>query len=903
MTTIDQLLAHCRQKDIHFFLDGGELRSRAAPGAIDDNCGALIRLHKMEIIAMLRTAATADAALRYWTGHLQGLPTVHSLPLDGPRPVLSGTVTQQLTQSLGPALTQRLSVLAQAHGSTLFGVLHGALAYLLGRWSNCDDVVLATTSASLAGPAALPSMEPLVLRYNLADTPSFAQLLEQQQALCVEALRHRQVTPDQVADALQIAPSRSHHRLFQTMLTDAASGTAPPCCAMLDLWLQMRTGGAGVELDWHYVPSLFLSSSIERMMAALDLLLASVADDARRSLRETGLATAADLDLMARWNATGADFPHHACVHQLFERQCAAHADAPALMYEDQCISYGELNRRSNRLAHRLIALGAGPGQRVALCAQRSAEMVVGWLAVLKSGAACVPLDPAYPQQRLDFLLTDCAPAVVLVQAALAARVPAPHQVLLGTETAQQAAGPDYNPDVAGLHGDALAYLIYTSGSTGLPKGVMVEHASVLNLWSALARTALAGLEPGARVALNAALSFDASVQALVQLLSGHCLVVVPEAVRTDAAAFLALLERDAVDAFDCTPAQLEMLLQAGLLDGARRQVRAVLVGGEAIGAPLWQALSASVATRFFNVYGPTECTVDTTLALINGDAGAPHIGTPLANTRVYLLDQHLQPVPLGVTGELYIGGAGLARGYWNRAELTAERFIDDPFDAADSGRLYRSGDLGRWRADGRIDYLGRNDFQVKLRGFRIELGEIQSALESQPQVQQAAVRIVGAGDLKRLVAYIVAPAATVGTRQLVAALGAALRATLPEYMIPSALVLIDEMPLTPNGKIDDRRLPPSAQSDETRSFVAPATAGEIALAKVWGELFGLDEVSVTDDFFDLGGHSLLATQFVARVRRQLGRDIPLRVLFDHPQLRELSQWCDEHAAVAAAAA
>lgn len=498
-------------------------------------------------------------------------------------------------------------------------------------------------------------------------------------------------------------------------------------------------------------------------------------------------------------------------IHGLFEHQAQRTPDAVAVVYEQRSLTYAELNGRANQLARYLRARGIGPNHLVALCLERSVEMVVGIIGILKAGAAYVPLDPSYPSERLAHMLDDAAPRVVLTQDKLA------NSPLL-TSASSVALDSQWH-EIAGQSSDNLepharstardlAYVIYTSGSTGTPKGVMVEHGNVLNLWRALS-SACGPAAPGRRVGLNASLTFDASVQQWVQLLSGCALFVIPQQLRLHPRMLLNFVDRHRIEMIDCTPSQLKAWLAAGLLQKYGSTLRTVLVGGEAIDAALWGRLVRSPDVAFYNVYGPTECTVDSTFARLSDASTEPHIGRPLENTRVYLLDDSLSPVTLGESGEIYIGGAGVARGYMNRPALTAERFIADPFSQDPRERLYKTGDLGRWRPDGNIEYLGRGDQQVKIRGCRIELGEIEAQLLRHARVRQAAViaQENGLGE-KRLIAHVVADASPgSGTTLRGEELRAHLQAALPEYMVPSAFVVLDRLPLTPSGKLDRRAL------------------------------------------------------------------------------------------------
>ncbi|UVL81813.1 amino acid adenylation domain-containing protein [Pseudomonas sp. B21-028] len=595
--------------------------------------------------------------------------------------------------------------------------------------------------------------------------------------------------------------------------------------------------------------------------------------------------------LLEDFNRTAGDFGPAQPIHQLFEAQVQANPDAVALVCEDRQLSYRQLNRRANHLARQLLDLGVQPDQRVAICAERSLEMIVGLLGVLKAGAAYVPIDPAHPAERMAFMLQDSQPQALLTQSALSLPSGELPVLLLDIVESLQAADDavfDSNPQIPDLTAENLAYVIYTSGSTGQSKGVMVEHRSVFNFWNVLTRTTHQHCPTPATVALNAGFFFDMSIKGISQLFSGHRLVIIPQLIRASGSELLDFLEQHQVHAFDSTPSQLDTLLAAGLLERQSYQPVSVLLGGEAINAATWEKLRNCQSIRFYNMYGPTECTVDATLDLIRDLGERPSIGRPFANVQVHVLDARGEPAPLGVAGEIHIGGVGVARGYLNRPELSAERFIADPFNSEPNARLYKTGDLGRWLADGTLEYLGRNDFQVKIRGFRIELGEIENALVACPGIREAVViaREDSQGDAesKRLVAYVCGE--PVPAEQL----RSTLLSGLPEYMVPSAFVHLDALPLTANGKLDRRALPePGQDSLASKAYEAPLGDTEIAIAEIWKGLLHLDQVGRHDGFLELGGHSLLAVQLLSRLRRKLGARITLRELFDAPTVRGLA--------------
>jgi amino acid adenylation domain-containing protein len=605
--------------------------------------------------------------------------------------------------------------------------------------------------------------------------------------------------------------------------------------------------------------------------------------------------------LLDELNDTKADFPRGKCVHELFEEQVARTPDASAVVCEGQEISYAELNRRSNQLAHYLRELGVGPDARVAVCLERSFEMVVALMAVLKAGGAYVPLDPAYPVERLRFMLEDSEPLALLTQrhltglfSGIGGKVPV---LDLTAASAAWSSHPVTNPalQAVGLRPEHLAYVIYTSGSTGNPKGVLVHHRGVVNrlVWMQHAY----GLEPGEAVLQKTPFGFDVSVwEFFWTLQTGAKLVMARPEGHKDPGYLVETIRRNKITTMHFVPSMLQIFLEHEDLSNMPSLVR-VVCSGEALPAALLQRFQERIPhAALHNLYGPTEAAVDVTAwtAPANFKDSMVPIGKPVWNTQMYVLDGHGEPVPMGVTGELYIGGVQVARGYLNRPELTAERFVADPFSSEPGARMYRTGDLARWLADGNIEYLGRNDFQVKIRGFRIELGEIEARLAEHPAVREVAVlaREDTPGD-KRLVAYYTASPlvdeseeGTVGAEQF----RSHLSASLPDYMIPAAFVRLESLPLTPNGKLDRKALPaPVADSYSAPKYEPPQGEVETRLAAIWAEVLKLDRVGRHDNFFDLGGHSLMLVQVVTRLRQVLSRAVEMRELFAHPQLAEMA--------------
>jgi amino acid adenylation domain-containing protein len=647
-----------------------------------------------------------------------------------------------------------------------------------------------------------------------------------------------------------------------------------------------QRSGLGLSMD----AQVFDAAMRERIRGYVTRIVAAIVTDATAVIEKTALLSESERSQqLIEWNATARAYPQEQCVHELFEEEAARRADAIALSDDGRQLSYEELNRRSNQVAHGLREQGVGPDARVGLCMERSMEMVIAILGVLKAGGAYVPLDPGYPPQRLQYLVSDAAARVLLVDAvgreALGELAPSVRVFEVQAEGLQWAnySAQNLQATELGLTSKHAAYVIYTSGSTGAPKGVMVGHAQVINLWQALESAIYASVGGVRSVGVNASYAFDASVQQFVQLLSGRTLTIVPEAVRADPDALWVYLARHGVEALDCTPSMLEAVLSMNVISRHRYAPKVLLVGGEAFNDKLWSAAGQLQDVAFYNVYGPTECTVDSTIAMVRG-GDRPHIGAPIANGQIYIVDGRLQLVPTGVASELCVGGAGLARGYLNRAGLTAEKFIPNPFSGEPGERLYRTGDLARWLPDGTLEYLGRADHQVKVRGYRIELGEIENALLAHEEVREAVVVVREDSGDKRLVGYVVAKAgAHADEAELVNALRSRLIEQLPGYMVP-ALMVLERLPLTVNGKLDRKALPATNLSTLTE-WAAPEGPTEDLLAAMWCALLKRERVGRYDSFFELGGHSLLATQLVSRIRETFSTELPLRQVFEHATL------------------
>ncbi|HEX6288076.1 MAG TPA: amino acid adenylation domain-containing protein, partial [Herpetosiphonaceae bacterium] len=671
--------------------------------------------------------------------------------------------------------------------------------------------------------------------------------------------------------------------------------------AKFDLSLVLSETPGGLVGAIEYRTALFDAGTMGRLGQQYGRLLeAIVADPAQCIARLPLLSDAERRQLIVDWNATEAAYPQ-GCLHQLFEAQAARTPDAIAVRFGDTTLRYHELNARANQLAWHLRSLGVRPESRVALCVERSPDLIVGLLGILKAGGCYVPLDPTYPQERLHFMLEDAQVSVLLTQAHLVERLHAEgtrhpaHLVRLDADWPQIAQQRRDTPS-SGAQPDHLAYLIYTSGSTGTPKGVLVPHRGLGNLAQAQIRAF--GVTPDSHVLQFASLSFDAAISEIcMALLAGATLVLAARADLMPGPSLIHLLREQAITVATLPPSVLAVLDPADF-----PTLRSVIAAGEACPATV-VARWATPERRFLNAYGPTETTVCATIAACADGSRTPPIGQAIANTQVYVLDQQRQPSPVGIPGEVYIGGVGVARGYFGRPDLTAERFVPNPFSAEPGSRLYRTGDLARYLPDGQIEYLGRLDDQIKLRGFRIELGEIAAVLRRHEAVRDAVVLVradqppAGGHPEKRLVAYVVgeqrAANAEPGTSNL--ELGADLRRSLleqvPEYMVPSAFVFLDALPLTPNGKIDRRALAALDvdRLSRDRAFVPPQDALEAQLVQIWETVLQQQPIGVADNFFQRGGNSLSAVRLMAQIEQQLGQSLPLATIFAHPTIRDLA--------------
>ena len=847
-------------------------------------------------------AGEQQRQLDYWRLRLGTEHAVLELPLDHPRPAVQSHRGARRQVHLDSTLVAGLKALAQRQDVTLFVLLLASFQALLHRYSGQSRI---RVGVPIANRNRLETerlvgffVNTQVLQADVHGQMAFDQLLVQVKQRALEAQAHQDLPFEQLVEALQPERSLSHNPLFQVMFNHQDRLRATPLqlpgldlqaldwaghSTQFDLNLETEESAAGLWASLTYATDLFDAATLDRLAEHWQNLLHAVVQDASQAVDELTMLSAPQWQQMVEtWNDSAVDYPRERCVHQLFEAQAVAQPQALAVQFNGQTLSYGELNRRANRLAHRLIAAGVGPDVLVAVHVERSLDIVVGLLATLKAGGAYVPLDPQFPADRLAFMLDDSRARVLLTQPHLIGRLAHPHGVQVLMVDAADAA--EHNPQVE-VTPEHLAYVIYTSGSTGKPKGVMVRHRALCSFTCGMADTLDIGI--GARMLSLTTFSFDIfALELYVPLTVGATVLLSGQELALDPEAIIDLVHSQSANVLQATPSTWRMLLEsprAQLLHGIKS-----LCGGEALPADLAQRM-LDLQGPLWNLYGPTETTIWSAAHRLH--EARPFVGRPIANTTLFILNAGLTPSPVGAAGELLIGGVGLARGYHERPALTAERFVPNPYGAPGE-RLYRTGDLARYRADGVVEYIGRVDHQVKVRGFRIELGEIEACLRERAGVREAVVL----ADNDRLIAYLVSSAPD--TPEVYRA---ALRERLPDYMVPAHLVFLDSLPLTPNGKLDRKALPAVDVARLSKGHVAPVTLREQQVAAIWAEVLELPQVGLDDHFFELGGHSLLATRVVSRVRQVLALEVALKTLFEHPRLEDFVQALGEEGVVAPA--
>jgi amino acid adenylation domain-containing protein len=856
-----------------------------------------------------------ETQLNYWKQQLAGAPPLLELPTDRPRPSVQTYRGNTYEFQLNADLSQKLKSLSQKLGATLFMTLLTAFNILLSRYSGQSDIIVGSPIAN-RNHSEIESLigffvNTLVLRTNLEGNPSFVELLSRVRQVALDAYAHQDLPIERLVEELQPERSLSYSPLFQVMFAlqnapieelgmpglSITSLQLENVTSKFDLSLSMEETAQQLRGAWEYNIDLFDVATITRMTGHFQTLLEGIVGNPEQEIFELPLLTSTErYQLLEEWNNTQTEYSQHKCIHQLFQDQVELTPDAVAVVFEDQKLTYWELNARANQLAHYLQSLGVGPEVLVAICVERSLEMVVGLLAILKAGGAYVPLDPNYPQERLTYMLNDSQVSVLLTQDKLAVGLAEQdgRVVCLDTDWKIISQKSKENP-ISDTGASNLAYVIYTSGSTGNPKGVLVPHYNVVRLF--VATQFWFNFNERDVWTLFHSYAFDFSVWEIWgALLYGGRLIVVPYLISRSPESFYKLLCKENVTVLNQTPSAFRQLIQA---DKSLHQVedlslRLVIFGGEALEVQSlkpWFEQHGDQSPQLVNMYGITETTVHVTyrpLSIADLNIKGSMIGSPIPDLQVYILDQNLQPTPIGVWGEMHIGGAGLARGYLNRPGLTNSRFISNPFRDEEGTHLYKTGDLARYLASGNIEYLGRCDNQVKIRGFRIELGEIEAVLGQHLQVQHAVVVISeDVSDNKRLIAYVV-PQEKVATHT---ELRQFLKERLPEYMVPNVFVMLEVLPLTPNGKVDRRALPAPDTSSLTleTSFVAPRDRIELQLVQIWEEVLSIKPVGVQDNFFDIGGHSLLAIGLMTRIQQQFGKNLPLAALFEGATIEHLA--------------
>ncbi|GCE09110.1 hypothetical protein KDAU_64390 [Dictyobacter aurantiacus] len=867
-----------------------------------------VTLHYADYAVWQRQQTTEFAQqLTYWKEQLAGAPALLDLPTDFPRPSQQTFVGTRYPFTISTDQVQKVRTLSHHEHVTTYMILLAVYQVLLARYSGQTDLVVGTP---IAGRTRVELEEmlgflvnTLALRVSLAANPSFAHLLQQVREVALQAYAHQDVPFEQVVQALQPERTLSHSPIFQVMFslqnTPALTLSFPALTceiqplvsrvAQFDLTMDLVEIEGRIEGEIEYNTDLFREETIARLVTHYLHLLAQLVDDPTQAVFRVSLLTAQERQLqLVTWNQTAAPFPQDRCLHELFEEQVQKSPQAPAVLFEDTQLSYEELNARANQLAHVLQGYGVTPDTLVGLCVERSLEMVVGMLGILKAGGAYVPLDPDYPAERLRYMLTNTGVNVLLTQAHLQDRLPM-HQarvLCLDADWSQIAQAPSTNLSTSGVHPAHLAYVIYTSGSTGLPKGVMVPHHGVMNV--ALAQTIQFGLQVGDRVLQAASISFDAATsEMLLAWGAGATLCLVSREVLLSGPGFQQYLQQTAISMVILTPSLLSTLTVEAL-----PALHTIAVAGEACSSELVERWAAG--RRFFNLYGPTEASIWSTVMRCEVGEGKPLIGRPIINTQVYILDQRMQPVPVGIPGELYIGGVGVTRGYLQRPDITADRFVPHPFSNEPGVRLYRTGDVVKYRATGEIEYIGRVDHQVKIRGQRVELGEIEAVLRLHPAIQECVVLL--REDIpgeKHLVAYVI----FIPTQERTQLdLRNYLSTKLASYMLPTFFVTLPTLPLTSNGKINRQELPPPEITARNAADIlhTPFTPTEELLITIWQSTLKHEHINTTDNFFEIGGHSLLATHLVAQIRQTFHVEIPLRLVFNAPVLAELAHHLDE---------
>ena len=863
-----------------------------------------------------RASATNDVFagdLDYWKGKLRGAETVLQLPTDHPRPAVSSGRGKNIHFDLSPEANKRLKALAQSENATLFMALLSVFQVLLGRYTLQDSILIGSPTAG-RNDVELENLigffvNTLVLRADLDADSNFRQVLRQARANTLEALAHQNTPFEQLVEALEPDRNLNRNPLFQAMFV---LHNAPrmkvelpglvmqeiefeSSIAKFDLTLEVIDFG-NLHCTLEYNSDLYEEDTIQLMAGHFAKLVETAVDSPDKKLSQFSLLTAAEIEQFADWNNTGNEYPRELCVHTAFEEQVARTPDKIAIIDQTNRLSYRELNDLANRLARRLIDKGVGPGSLLGVSLNRSIEMVIALLGTLKAAAAYVPLDPAYPEQRLDFMVKDSEVNVVVTTSEFA-ELWGKHEVdTLIFDVENLSAGSEDTSNLSlPVAAEDCMYVIYTSGSTGRPKGVEGTHRASMNRFSWMWERY--PFLDGEICCQKTFLGFVDSIWEIFgPLLQGVFSVILPDEALIDPAQLVQLLSEYEVSRIVLVPSLLRVLLEGvDEIQNRLPKLRLWTCSGEVLPTELADRFSEALPdATLLNVYGSSEVAADVTWHEITSNRNGPvPIGRPITNVQIFILDRHLNQVPVGVPGEIYVGGDCVAVGYLKRPELTSERFIVHRFEREGSVRLFKTGDLGRFLSNGEIEYLGRTDNQVKIRGIRVELGEIEAVLASQPMVRDAVAVLTDRSGQQRLTAYL---AVRSGLHPDVDELRRFMRARLPEHMVPSDYLVVDAFPLLPSGKIDRRALTieTSARPIGDRDHVAPETPTQERLAAIWRNLLKVEDIGITDNFFELGGHSLMVMQVIARIRKELEVEIPIRILFEDPTIKGLAKEVEE---------
>ncbi len=866
-------------------------------------------------LAQIGEQESADmvAAYQYWIDQFADVPAPLDLPTDRPRPPFKSYKGGTVKWGFDPTVYQAIKKVAAEQQSSLFAMMLAAYKLLLARLSGQDDIVVSILTAGQAtsGDEALVGhcANLLPLRSKLSPDLPFSDFIVAARTTVLDAYEYQECTFGGILQRLNLARDPSRMPLVEVNFNldrdsvgqgfyglEASFAQVPKSAVNFDLFFNINEMESGLFVDCDYNTDLFDESTIQRWIDHYETLLANIAADPHQPIAKLQLLSDADRqEMLVDWNDTTADYPGTATLHELVEQQAARTPEVTAVRFGDKGLTYKNLDHQANQLAHHLQSLGVKPGTLVGIYLERSAEMMVGLLGILKAGGTYIPLDPSFPSQRLAYMIEDSRLSVLITQQTLQAQMSDFQQaseqqakILYLDSDWDNIAQQAVEKPLLEVSAEQLAYVIYTSGSTGQPKGVQISHRAVVNFLTSMGQQP--GLTEQDTLLAVTTLSFDIAVLELfLPLTVGAQLVIASRDVASDGTLLVKAITDSQTSVMQATPATWRMLIDSGWSGDPRLKV---LCGGEALPRELANQLLERVG-QLWNMYGPTETTIWSTLHQVEHGSGSVPVGRPIANTQIYILDSHMQPVPIGIPGDLYIGGDGLAQGYLNRAELTSEKFVDfNPFKPKEinkNGKLYQTGDLARYLPNGNIEFLGRSDFQVKVRGFRIELGEIETVLDQHPAIRQAVVIVhEDTASDKNLVAYSLIDQVEAPSNS---ELRRFLSQKLPDYMIPAAYLFLDAFPLTPNGKVNRRELPApdGARPASADTFVAPRTPIEEKLAAIWSTVLNLEQIGIHDNFFDLGGHSLRATQVIARVRDLLQVDLSLRDIFAGPTIADLT--------------